>query len=219
MRRRGSATPDPRIDGPRGQLWHSGREQKCYEALVFDTASWPAMTQRYHEAFLIGEQPQLGSVGKRSAPRWPASVTESQVVFLRPMGRRHQLNGELLDPERTQPFTPGPPCATRARPPAFRGHPALLHGGREHPGVSAGGSRGQPLVQIPRPTSPSSVQCESRSGMLVGVMAPADRASRLTCWRARPPTFGESCSMDGQSPPANRSRIGSSHRPITCSRN
>ena len=39
-------------------------EKRCYENLVFDTEQWPVMTQRYHEAFLIGDQPQLGGVVK-----------------------------------------------------------------------------------------------------------------------------------------------------------
>ena len=85
-------------------------EQKCYETLVFETDQWPSMTQRYHEAFLIGDQPQLGGVVK---PGWTTPLAcfrhpESQVVFLRPLGNGAvQLNGELLDPNRTQPFTPG----------------------------------------------------------------------------------------------------------------
>ena len=85
-------------------------EKRCYETLVFDVESWASMTQRYHEAFLIGDQPQLGGVVK---PGWSTPLAcfrhpESQVVFLRPMGAGAvQLNGELLDPQRTQPFTPG----------------------------------------------------------------------------------------------------------------
>ena len=85
-------------------------EKRCYETLVFDTGQWPVMTQRYHEAFLIGDQPQLGGVVK---PGWTTPLAcfrhpESQVVFVRPLsGGAVQLNGELLDPQRTQPFTPG----------------------------------------------------------------------------------------------------------------
>ena len=85
-------------------------EKRCYETLVFDTDQWPVMTQRYHEAFLIGDQPQLGGVVK---PGWTTPLAcfrhpESQVVFVRPLsGGAVQLNGELLDPQRTQPFTPG----------------------------------------------------------------------------------------------------------------
>ena len=85
-------------------------EKRCYEALVFETDRWPALTQRYHEAFIIGEQPQLGGVIK---PGWNAPLAcfrhpEAQVVFIRPMvPGAVQLNGELLDPDRTQPFTPG----------------------------------------------------------------------------------------------------------------
>ena len=85
-------------------------EKRCYETLVFDTASWPVMTQRYHEAFLIGDQPQLGGVVKAG---WTTALAcfrhpESQVVFVRPLGAGTvQLNGEPLDPNRTQPFTPG----------------------------------------------------------------------------------------------------------------
>ncbi|MGB0172357.1 MAG: hypothetical protein ACPF8Y_10285, partial [Flavobacteriales bacterium] len=85
-------------------------EKRCYETLVFEADRWPAMTQRYHEAFLIGDQPQLGGVVK---PGWSTPLAcfrhpESQVVFLRPMGAGAvQLNGELLDSGRIQPFTPG----------------------------------------------------------------------------------------------------------------
>ena len=85
-------------------------EKRCYESLVFNTQDWPVITQRYHEAFLIGDQPQLGGVVRQG---WTTPLAcfrhpESQVVFLRPMGSGAvQLNGELLDPNRTQPFTPG----------------------------------------------------------------------------------------------------------------
>lgn len=85
-------------------------EKKCYETLVFESEQWPTITQRYHEAFLIGNQPQLGGVVKQG---WTTALAcfrhpESQVVFLRPMGAGAvQLNGELLDTNRTQPFTPG----------------------------------------------------------------------------------------------------------------
>lgn len=85
-------------------------EKRCYETLVFDTERWPVMTQRYHEAFLIGDQPQLGGVVKQgwSTPLACFRHPESQIVFLRPIGTGAvQLNGELLDPQRTQPFTPG----------------------------------------------------------------------------------------------------------------
>lgn len=85
-------------------------EQRCYETLVFETHEWPKMTQRYHEAFLIGDQPQLGGVIKAG---WTTQMAcfrhpESQVVFIRPMGKGAVLlNGELLEANRTQPFTPG----------------------------------------------------------------------------------------------------------------
>lgn len=85
-------------------------EQRCYETLVFRTDQWPTMTQRYHEAFIIGDQPQLGGVIKTgwNTPMACFRHPEAQVVFLRPMGQGAiQLNGELLDPQRTQPFTPG----------------------------------------------------------------------------------------------------------------
>ncbi|MCH1582068.1 MAG: hypothetical protein L7S63_03040, partial [Flavobacteriales bacterium] len=71
-------------------------EKRCYETLVFDTRHWPVMTQRYHEAFLIGDQPQLGGVVK---PGWTTPLAcfrhpESQVVFVRPLsGGAVQLNG------------------------------------------------------------------------------------------------------------------------------
>jgi len=85
-------------------------EKQCYETLVFETDRWPTMTQRYHEAFLIGDQPQLGGVVKSgwNTPLACFRHPESQVVFLRPMDAGAvQLNGELLDANRTQPFTPG----------------------------------------------------------------------------------------------------------------
>ena len=85
-------------------------EKHCYETLVFNTSHWPVITQRYHEAFLIGDQPQLGGVVKAgwSTPLACFRHPESQVVFLKPMGAGSiHINGELLDPDRVQPFTPG----------------------------------------------------------------------------------------------------------------
>ena len=88
-------------------------EKRCYETLVFNTADWPVMTQRYHEAFLIGDQPQLGGVVKHGMDDSALACfrhPESQVVITCAPSAQGmvQLNGELHRiPQRTQPFTPG----------------------------------------------------------------------------------------------------------------
>ena len=86
-------------------------EKRCYETLVFNTADWPVMTQRYHEAFLIGDQPQLGGVVKTGLDHshWPVFATQNPKWSLSGLWAQAWFNSMAshLDPQRTQPFTPG----------------------------------------------------------------------------------------------------------------
>ena len=191
-------------------------EQKCYEALVFDTTSWPAMTQRYHEAFLIGEQPQLGGVVK---PGWSTPLAcfrhpESQVVFLRPMGKGAiQLNGELLDPERTQPFTPG---STLRHPGTAPLHFVdIQRSFMEEENIPEFQLEVQEVshwFKYPDQQALHPFSAKAGSGMLVGVMG-ASGSGKSTLLHllagSSAPTFGEVL-LDGRpvTDPTSRARIG-----------
>jgi len=191
-------------------------EQRCYEALVFDTASWPAMTQRYHEAFLIGDQPQLGGVVK---PGWTIPLAcfrhpESQVVFLRPMGQGAiQLNGELLDAERTQPFTPG---STLRHPGTAPLHFVdIQRSFMEEDNIPEFKLEVREIshwFKYPDQQALHPFSATAQSGMLVGVMG-ASGSGKSTLLHllagSDHPTFGDIL-LDGQpvGHPDNRSRIG-----------
>ena len=147
-------------------------EKRCYETLVFDAEQWPTMTQRYHEAFMIGDQPQLGGVVK---PGWSTPLAcfrhpESQVVFLRPMGAGAvQLNGELLDAGRTQPFTPGSTCVTPVRPLHFVDIQRSFMEEETSRKSRCPWTRSA-IGSNTRENGPASFSATARSGMLVGVM-------------------------------------------------
>jgi ABC-type multidrug transport system ATPase subunit len=178
-------------------------EKRCYETLVFNAPHWPVMTQRYHEAFLIGDQPQLGGVVKAgwSTPLACFRHPESQVVFLKPMGAGNiQINGEVLDPDRVQPFTPGS---------------TLRHGGAAPlhfvdiqrsfmeedniPELSLEISEVSHWFRYPEQQALHPFRAKARSGMLVGVMGASGSGKstllNLLAGTAQP-TFG-SITIDG----------------------
>lgn len=178
-------------------------EKRCYETLVFNTADWPVMTQRYHEAFLIGDQPQLGGVVK---PGWTTPLAcfrhpESQVVFLRPLGAGAvQLNGELLDPSRTQPFTPG---STLRHPGAAPLHFVDIQRSfmeeENIPELSLEISEISHWFNYPEEQALHPFRARARSGMLVGVMG-ASGSGKSTLLHllagTENPTFG-TITIDG----------------------
>ncbi len=178
-------------------------EKRCYETLVFNTAEWPVMTQRYHEAFLIGDQPQLGGVVK---PGWSTPLAcfrhpESQVVFLRPMGAGAvQLNGELLDPLRTQPFTPG---STLRHPGAAPLHFVdIQHSFMEEENIAEFSLEIQEVshwFNYPEEQALHPFRAATQSGMLVGVMGASGSGKstllNLLAGTAKP-TFGK-ITIDG----------------------
>ena len=178
-------------------------ERRCYETLVFDTSQWPVMTQRYHEAFLIGDQPQLGGVVK---PGWTTPLAcfrhpESQVVFIRPLGTGAvQLNGELLDPERTQPFTPGSTLRhSGAAPLHFVDIQRSFMEEENIPELSLEVKEVSHWFQYPDNQALHPFRAQAQSGMLVGVMgASGSGKSTLLNLLAgiAEPTFG-SIEIDG----------------------
>ena len=191
-------------------------EQRCYEALVFDTASWPAMTQRYHEAFLIGDQPQLGGVVKSgwSTPLACFRHPESQVVFLRPMGPGAiQLNGELLEGERTQPFTQGSTLRHPGTAPLhFVDIQRSFMEEENIPEFTLEVKEVSHWFKYPEKQAIHPFSAAAGSGMLVGVMG-ASGSGKSTLLHllagSDQPTFGDIL-LDGRpvSDPTNRSRIG-----------
>lgn len=178
-------------------------EKRCYETLVFDTAQWPVMTQRFHEAFLIGDQPQLGGVVK---PGWTTSLAcfrhpESQVVFIRPLGSGAvQLNGELLDPQRTQPFTPG---STLRHPGAAPLHFVDIQRSfmeeENIPELSLEIQEVSHWFNYPEEQALHPFRAQAQSGMLVGVMG-ASGSGKSTLLNllggVEKPTFGK-VTIDG----------------------
>lgn len=178
-------------------------EKRCYETLVFDTAQWPVMTQRYHEAFLIGDQPQLGGVVK---PGWTTSLAcfrhpESQVVFIRPMGTGAvHLNGELLDLQRTQPFTPGSTLRhSGAAPLHFVDIQRSFMEEENIPDLSLEIQEVSHWFQYPEEQALHPFRAQAQSGMLVGVMgASGSGKSTLLNLLAgiEKPTFG-AITIDG----------------------
>lgn len=191
-------------------------EQRCYEAMVFDTASWPTITQRYHEAFLIGDQPQLGGVVKSG---WTTPLAcfrhpESQVVFLRPLGQGAiQLNGELLDPDRTQPFTPGSTLRHPGTAPLhFVDIQRSFMEEENIPEFELEVREISHWFKYPDQQALHPFSATARSGMLVGVMG-ASGSGKSTLLHllagSEQPTFGDIL-LDGHpvTSPSNRSRIG-----------
>ena len=178
-------------------------EKRCYETLVFDAEQWPTMTQRYHEAFMIGDQPQLGGVVK---PGWSTPLAcfrhpESQVVFLRPMGAGAvQLNGELLDAGRTQPFTPG---STLRHPGAAPLHFVDIQRSfmeeENIPEITLSVDEVSHWFQYPGKQALHPFSATARSGMLVGVMG-ASGSGKSTLLHllagTTDPTFGR-IALDG----------------------
>ena len=180
-------------------------EKCCYETLVFEADRWPAMTQRYHEAFLIGDQPQLGGVVKAgwSTPLACFRHPESQVVFLRPMGAGAvQLNGELLDSGRTQPFTPG---STLRHPGAAPLHFVDIQRSFMEedniPELTLSIQEVSHWFQYPDKQALHPFSATARSGMLVGVMG-ASGSGKSTLLHVlagtTTPTFGQ-VTLDGLS--------------------
>ena len=178
-------------------------EKRCYETLVFEADRWPAMTQRYHEAFLIGDQPQLGGVVKAgwSTPLACFRHPESQVVFLRPMGAgAAQLNGELLDSGRIQPFTPG---STLRHPGAAPLHFVDIQRSFMEedniPELTLSIQEVSHWFQYPGKQALHPFSATARSGMLVGVMG-ASGSGKSTLLHVlagtTTPTFGQ-VTLDG----------------------
>ena len=178
-------------------------EKRCYETLVFDTAHWPVMTQRYHEAFLIGDQPQLGGVVK---PGWTTSLAcfrhpESQVVFIRPLGAGTvQLNGEPLDPNRTQPFTPGSTLRHPGTAPLhFVDIQRSFMEEENIPELALEINEVSHWFKYPDHQALHPFRTQARSGMLVGVMG-ASGSGKSTLLNllagTETPTFGE-ITIDG----------------------
>ena len=188
-------------------------EKQCYETLVFETDRWPAMTQRYHEAFLIGDQPQLGGVVKEgwSTPLACFRHPESQVVFLRPLeGGAIQLNGELLDSNRIQPFTPG---STLRQPGAAPLHFVDIQRSfmeeENIPELTLSIHEVSHWFQYPDKQALHPFTAKAQSGMLVGVMG-ASGSGKSTLLHllagTASPTFGQ-VTLDGvpvTDPGANR---------------
>ena len=191
-------------------------EQRCYETLVFETHEWPKMTQRYHEAFLIGDQPQLGGVIKAG---WSTQMAcfrhpESQVVFLRPMGQSAVLlNGELLETNRTQPFTPG---STLRHPGAAPLHFVDIQRSfmeeENIPELTLSIDEVSHWFQYPNQQALHPFSTTVQSGMLVGVMG-ASGSGKSTLLHllagTSQPTFGH-IRLDGKevTDPETRARIG-----------
>ena len=178
-------------------------EKRCYETLVFEADRWPAMTQRYHEAFLIGDQPQLGGVVKAgwSTPLACFRHPESQVVFLRPMGAGAvQLNGELLDSGRIQPFTQG---STLRHPGAAPLHFVDIQRSFMEedniPELTLSIQEVSHWFQYPGKQALHPFSATARSGMLVGVMG-ASGSGKSTLLHVlagtTTPTFGQ-VTLDG----------------------
>lgn len=178
-------------------------EKRCYETLVFEVDRWPAMTQRYHEAFLIGDQPQLGGVVKAgwSTPLACFRHPESQVVFLRPMGAGAvQLNGELLDSGRIQPFTQG---STLRHPGAAPLHFVDIQRSFMEedniPELTLSIQEVSHWFQYPGKQALHPFSATARSGMLVGVMG-ASGSGKSTLLHVlagtTTPTFGQ-VTLDG----------------------
>ena len=178
-------------------------EKRCYETLVFDTAKWPVMTQRYHEAFLIGDQPQLGGVVKSG---WTTALAcfrhpESQVVFIRPLGAGTvQLNGEPLDPNRTQPFTPGSTLRHPGTAPLhFVDIQRSFMEEENIPELSLEINEVSHWFNYPNKQALHPFRTQARSGMLVGVMG-ASGSGKSTLLNllagTESPTFGE-ITIDG----------------------
>ena len=191
-------------------------EKRCYETLVFNTADWPVMTQRYHEAFLIGDQPQLGGVVKTG---WTTALAcfrhpESQVVFIRPLGAGMvQLNGEPLDPQRTQPFTPGSTLRHPGTAPLhFVDIQRSFMEEENIPELALEINEVSHWFNYPNKQALHPFRTQARSGMLVGVMG-ASGSGKSTLLNllagTEPPTFGE-ITIDGiqVSDEAARSWIG-----------
>lgn len=178
-------------------------EKRCYETLVFDTAKWPVMTQRYHEAFLIGDQPQLGGVVKTG---WTTALAcfrhpESQVVFIRPLGGGTvQLNGEPLDPNRTQPFTPGSTLRHPGTAPLhFVDIQRSFMEEENIPELALEINEVSHWFNYPGKQALHPFRTQARSGMLVGVMG-ASGSGKSTLLNllagTESPTFGE-VTIDG----------------------
>ncbi len=178
-------------------------EKRCYETLVFNTADWPVMTQRYHEAFLIGDQPQLGGVVKAG---WTTALAcfrhpESQVVFIRPLGAGTvQLNGEPLDPQRTQPFTPGSTLRHPGTAPLhFVDIQRSFMEEENIPELTLEINEVSHWFNYPDKQALHPFRTQARSGMLVGVMG-ASGSGKSTLLNllagTEPPTFGE-ITIDG----------------------
>ena len=191
-------------------------EKRCYEALVFETDQWPALTQRYHEAFVIGDQPQLGGVIKEgwNAPLACFRHPEAQVVFIRPMvPGAVQLNGELLDPDRTQPFTPG---STLRHPGAAPLHFVDIQRSfmeeENIPDLTLSVEEVSHWFQYPDQQALHPFSATVHSGMLVGVMG-ASGSGKSTLLHliagSESPTFGE-IRLDGHPVTDNQAhgRIG-----------
>ncbi len=178
-------------------------EKRCYETLVFDTEQWPVMTQRYHEAFLIGDQPQLGGVVKQG---WTTPLAcfrhpESQVVFLKPLGAGAiQLNGELLDQDRIQPFTPGSTLRHGgAAPLHFVDIQRSFMEEENIPELSLEINEVSHWFRYPQQQALHPFRAKARSGMLVGVMG-ASGSGKSTLLNllagSAQPSFG-SITIDG----------------------
>ena len=130
-------------------------EKRCYETLVFEADRWPAMTQRYHEAFLIeGSAPtrRRGEGGMEHAIGvFPASGIPGCSA---PDGRRCGPAEWGAARFREDPALHAglDPPSPRRRAPALRGHPAVLHGGGQHPRAYPVHPGSEPLVPIPGQT-------------------------------------------------------------------
>ena len=123
---------------------------------------------------------------------------ESQVVFLRPLGQGAiQLNGELLDPDRTQPFTPGSTLRHPGTAPLhFVDIQRSFMEEENIPEFELEVREISHWFKYPDQQALHPFSATARSGMLVGVMGASGsgKSTLLHLLAGSRPTFGDTCS-------------------------